>query len=234
MKKTFALLFTLLLCTCAFTGFAQNDKIEGNGKISTQTRQVGTFTVLSISGGFEVVLTQGNTESLKLEADENVLPRITSEVENGVLRISSKNIRNAKRLKAYVTVRDLNSLRLAGGIKLRGTNTLTGGTLKFEFAGGIDVQMALQVKELVADVAGGTNITLTGQAQTVRLDLAGASTFKAADLKTEVFTLDAAGASHAEVHVTKQLNVDAAGIVSVDYKGSPKINHSGMGKVRPM
>jgi hypothetical protein len=233
MQKTFSLLFALFFIA-TLTASSQDEKVEGNGKIASQTRTVGAFTGLSISGGFEVVLTQGTTESLKLEADENVLPRIKAEVVNGVLRISSKSIRNAKRLKAYVTVRDLKSLELAGGIKLSGTNTISGSTLKFDFAGGIDVELDLKVKELVADVAGGTKITLRGQAQTVRLDLAGAASFKAADLKTEFFTMDAAGASHAEVHVTKELNVDAAGIVSVDYKGSPKIKHSGMGKVRPM
>ncbi|RNI23616.1 head GIN domain-containing protein [Rufibacter latericius] len=235
MKKTFYSLL-LLLALIGFVAQAQAQSVEGNGKYKTETRQVSSFKALRVSGGFEVVLTQGATPSLKLEAEENILPFIESTVENGMLTIKTKDntIRNAKRLKAYVTVRDLEALELAGGIKLTTTNTINGSTLKLDFAGGINVEMALQVKKLDADMAGGTKVSLSGRAETVQLDLAGASNLKALNLKTDYLTIDAAGASHAEVNVSKELNVEAAGIVSVDYKGSPKINHSGMGKVRPI
>ncbi|WP_066830390.1 head GIN domain-containing protein [Rufibacter ruber] len=234
MKKSFPLL--LLVALMSLLQVAQAQTVNGNGKIQTQTRSVGSFTGLAVSGGFEIVLTQGATESLKLEADENILPLIETEVENGVLTIRTKanRVRNAKKLKAYVTVQNLKSLELAGGIKLTSTNTITGSALRMEMAGGINVEMALQVKELQADVAGGTSVTLSGRADKVDLDMAGASSLKAADLKTNYFSIDAAGVSHAEVNVAKELNVDGAGIVSVDYKGSPKVKHTGMGKVRPM
>lgn len=66
------------------------------------------------------------------------------------------------------------------------------------------------------------------------MDIAGATSLKALDLKIDYLTLEAAGASTAQVNVTKELTVDAAGIVNVSYKGSPTIKHSGMGKVRPI
>ncbi|WP_197088597.1 head GIN domain-containing protein [Rufibacter radiotolerans] len=234
MKKTFSTLFLLL----AFVGFisqARAQAVEGNGKFKTETRAVSTFTSLVISGGFEVELTQGTQESLKLEAEENVLPLIESTVQNGTLTIKiKKGLKSAKRLKAYVTVRDLKKLQLAGGIKLYTTNTITGSALALEFAGGINAVMALKVKDLTADFAGGTKVTFSGTADKVTLDLAGATNLKALELKTNYLTLDAAGASSAQVNVAKELTVDAAGIVTVDYKGSPKVHHSGMGKVRPI
>ncbi|WP_205501473.1 head GIN domain-containing protein [Rufibacter psychrotolerans] len=234
MKKTFFSL-CMLLALVGLVQHVQAQAVEGNGNMKTETRSVGAFTGLSVSGGFEVVLTQGATERLQLEAEENILPLIESTVQNGVLQIKTKSgIKNAKKLKAYVTVKDLKSLNLSGGIKLTSTNALNANAMKFKFSGGIDVKMALNVKELVADVAGGADITLSGRAETVNLDLAGAASLKAIDLKTDFFTIDAAGASSAQVNVARELNVDAAGIVSVDYKGSPKIKHSGMGKVRPI
>ncbi|GGK82881.1 head GIN domain-containing protein [Rufibacter glacialis] len=235
MEKTFSFLL-LLLALVGVAAQAQAQSVEGNGKMTTQTRSVGSFDKVRVSGGFEVELTQGAKEGLKLEAEENIMPLIESTVENGTLVIKTKpnSIRNAKRLKAYITVRDLKALELAGGIKLTSTNTINGSALKLDFAGGIDVTLALQVKSLDADMAGGTKVTLSGRAETVKLDLAGATELKALDLKTDYLSLDAAGASRAEVNVAKELSVDAAGIARVDYKGSPKVKHSGMGRVRPI
>ncbi|ALI99109.1 head GIN domain-containing protein [Rufibacter tibetensis] len=234
MKKIFSCLL-LVVAILSLAPQVQAQSVEGNGNFKTESRKVSTFTGLRVSGGFEVVLTQGTAESLKLEAEENILPFIESTVQDGILHIKTKpGIKNAKRLKAYVTVKDLKSLNLSGGIKLTSANTINGTSLKFDFSGGINVEMALQVKELIANIAGGTDITLRGRAETVKLDLAGAASLKAVDLKTDYFTIDAAGASNAQVNVSKELHVEAAGIVSVGYKGSPKINHSGMGKVRPI
>ncbi|GAB2527955.1 head GIN domain-containing protein [Rufibacter soli] len=225
---------SILLLLLAFVGVAaQAQDVEGNGKFKSETRSVSSFTALSIAGGFEVELTQGTAPSLKLEAEENVLPLIESTVQNGTLTIKmKKGIKNARTLKVFVTVQDLKKLQLAGGIKLRTTNTLSAPSLALEFAGGINAVLALQVKELAADFAGGTKVTLSGRADKVTMDLAGATNLKALELKTNYLTLDAAGASSAQVSVAKELTVDAAGIVTVDYKGSPKVSHSGMGKIR--
>ncbi|MBC3540735.1 head GIN domain-containing protein [Rufibacter sediminis] len=235
MKKTFAQ-FLLLFALIGLVSQVQAQGVQGNGIIKTEARSVSAFKGLRVSGGFEVVLTQGATPSLKLEAEENILPLIESRVENGILVVKTKNnsIKNAKRLKAYVTVRDLQTLELAGGIKLTSTNAITGSTLKLDFAGGINATMVVQVKQLEAELAGGTKVTLSGSAPKVRLDLAGATNLKALDLKTDYLSIDAAGASNAEVNVAKELNVDAAGIVNIGYKGSPKISHNGMGKVKPI
>ncbi|MFC6996470.1 head GIN domain-containing protein [Rufibacter roseus] len=233
MKKAFSLVI-LLLTFFSVSTLVNAQTVEGNGKITTQNRTVPAFTGLKITGGFEVVLTQGNKESLKLEAEENTMSHIETEVSNGILNIKTKGVKNAKKLKVYVTVRDLQSLELSGGIKLASTNTITANKLNLELAGGINLEMAIQVKELNAEIAGGTNTTLTGRADRVKLELAGASNLKASDLQTDYFTIEAAGVGNAEVNVAKELNVDAAGIVNVDYKGSPKVKHSGMGKVRPM
>ncbi|MFB9863191.1 head GIN domain-containing protein [Rufibacter immobilis] len=231
MKKLFPYFFLLTILSL----HAQAQSVDGNGILKTQNRKVESFTGVRVTGGFEVVLTQGAAESLKLEAEENILPLIETTVQNGTLQIKTKSgIRNAKRLKAYVTVRSLKSLELSGGIRLNTTNAISGTLLKLDFAGGIEAEMNLQFKELDADVAGGSDITLTGRADKVRFDLAGATKLKALNLKADYVTIDAAGASTAQVNAAKELNVDAAGIVNVGYKGSPKVNKSGMGKVKPI
>ncbi|QHL88020.1 DUF2807 domain-containing protein [Nibribacter ruber] len=238
MKKT----VTFFLLLLAFVGMtscaqAQTNTVEGNGNVSSETRAVQDFTSLKISGGFEVILTQGTQESLKLEADANLLPLIETKVTDGTLKISTKNsvnIRKSKAMKVYVTVQQLKNLDLSGGIKLTTTNTLKSALLKVDASGGIQLNMALAVQQLDADMSGGCDVTLRGTADKVKFDVSGATNLKALDLKANYFTLDASGASNAEVYAAKELTVDASGIVSVGYKGSPKVHHTGMGKVKPL
>lgn len=231
MKKTYT--FTLLcmvLLGMAFSAMAQ--KTDKNGTVATQVRPVSAFTTLKVTGSFEIILTQGTTESLRLEADEKVVDFIETKVENGVLHIQSKGIQNASNLKAYVTVRQLNHLHLSGGIKLNCTNTLKTDTLNLEFAGGIKAALALKVKELNGEMAGGTDTELTGSADKVNLQMAGANNVTALELTTNYFTLEAAGVGNAKLNVAKELTVETAGIFKVAYTGSATLRHSGMGKVK--
>lgn len=239
MKKNTAFLF-LLLAFVGVTSCAQaqdNNAVEGNGTLTSETRAVEAFTGLTISGGYEVFITQGSKESLKLEGDANILPLIETKVSNGVLHIAAKNnvnIRKAKGLKLHITVQDLKTLNLSGGIKLSTTNPLKGTALKVDASGGMHLDMDLNLKELDVDLAGGSDITLRGTADKVTLDMSGATNLKATELKAQYLTLDASGAGNAEVFASKELKVDASGIMSVGYKGSPKVQHTGMGKVKPL
>ncbi|WP_082780307.1 head GIN domain-containing protein [Rufibacter sp. DG15C] len=239
MKKT----TTFLMILMSFIGIAScaqaqdHNTVEGNGTIKSETRAVQGFTGLHISGGYEVFLTQGGQESLKIEGDANILPLIETKVTDGVLYVASKNnvnIRKAKGLKLYVTVKDLKTLDLNGGIKLSTTNPLKGTALKLDASGGMHLDMDLDLKDLKVDLSGGSDITLRGTADNVTLEVSGATNLKATELKTQYLALDASGAGNAEVFASKELKVDASGIMSVGYKGSPKVQHTGMGKVKPL
>ena len=54
--------------------------VGGSGKVETETRQVSGFTAIDLTGTGEVTIEQGETESLTIEADDNVLPALTSKV----------------------------------------------------------------------------------------------------------------------------------------------------------
>ena len=67
-------------------------QLRGNGNIQTQDRNVSGFEGINVGGGFTVELTQGNKESLRLEAEENLLDNNKKELRNGVLHIYNEEV----------------------------------------------------------------------------------------------------------------------------------------------
>lgn len=107
----FALAF-LLFSTSAVTA----QSLRGNKQMTTQNRKVSGIKGIDVSGGFVVELTQGSNEGVRLEAEENLIDNIKTEVRNGILHIyNDKSISTNKGMKAYVTLKDLERIDISGG-----------------------------------------------------------------------------------------------------------------------
>ena len=112
MKKyfliTLAIITTLILNSCAFS------LTQGSGKVVTETRQVSGFDRVALSGIGNLTITQGDKESLKIEAEDNILPRIETTVQNRTLIIRyqnndwQKNVVPTKPINFYLTVKNIN------------------------------------------------------------------------------------------------------------------------------
>jgi uncharacterized protein YdeI (BOF family) len=214
--------FALTLLLVQMPAVAQ--QIKGNGNIITQDRKVAGFTGIQVSGGFQVEISQGNKEGVKLELEENLMNQVKTEVRNGVLRIYNEgSITTSKSMKAYVTVKDLNKVEISGGVKLTGKSTFKANTFDLDLSGGSKVTLAIDTKKLTADMSGASKVELSGKADEVEMDMSGASNVNAADLETKRMKVGASGASKVKVYASEALDINASGASSVQYKGSPSI-----------
>jgi len=200
-------------------------QLRGNGNIKTENRNVSGFEGINVSGGFNVEVTQGNDEGVRLEAEENLLGNIKTEVRNGVLHIyNDKSLSTNKGMKAYITVKELRSIEISGGVKVAGNSTFKTNKFDLEMSGGSNVKLALDTKQLTADMSGASKVDLTGQADEVNMDMSGASKVEAEDLVAKRVKIQASGASKVKVYAKDALNINASGASSVYYKGSPTVN----------
>ncbi len=92
--------FGLLLILAFGITFCTNGQMRrtvyGNNKIEKELRDAGQFSALRVSSGIDVYLSQGERESIEVEADENLHEYILTENRNGVLHVYSEvNIREA-------------------------------------------------------------------------------------------------------------------------------------------
>ncbi len=211
--------------------------VDGNGDVIKEERTVTSFNQIDISGGFEVLINQGNEEKLELEVDENLLALITTETKNNTLIIKSyKSIGNAKSLKLYITVVELNEIEVSGAVQMKNKGILEGQNLEIDVSGAGDVDLKLDVETLTMDMSGASETTLKGKADHFEIELSGAGELDAKKLKTRNAIIGISGAGSAIVHAKKTLKVDVSGAGSVKYKGNPKITKdiSGAGSVKKL
>ena len=189
--------------------------IKGDGVIKTEDRPISQFSKLTVSGGYEIQWSSGKS-SLKITADENLLPLIKTTVESDTLQIdSTENLRPSRRITVVLSSPGLAAVELTGGIRFQGSQ-LSEDSLKLESTGASDINIEGSVSNLVAE-------------------LTGASHLNAKSLQSQNATLTLVGASDGDVKVAGALQVSITGAGSVTYSGNPKSvdqNITGAGRVR--
>ena len=208
--------------------------IDGNGDVKNETRAVSTFSKIDISGGFKVLLNQGNTEKLEIEVDENLIKLIETEVKGNTLYISSKKpIGNAKSLRVYITSVNVNEIKASGAIELKNKGIYHADNLDISISGAADIDLDLDVENLTMEMSGASETDLSGLANNVDIKISGAGDLDAKKLKTRNTSIDISGAGSAIVYAKKILNIEVSGAGSVKYKGNPKVkkNINGAGSV---
>lgn len=228
-RNLFILLAGLILLGCG------KHTIGGNGKVTTQIREVESFNSISISGAYDVCLKQGDTQSVVIECDENLLPIIESVVTDSTLVIkNSKNIIRSKSLKINITVIDVKTIDFSGATELFTDSILHLNSLKINLSGAGKVDLFINSNELGANVSGGAELNFKGQTKNLVVSITGAGNIVSDELETEKCTIDISGFGRARINATKELVVNISGAGKVEYKGEPIIKQSitGAGKVK--
>lgn len=229
----FLSIFTLALINVS-SGCIMAGGIKGNGKVISDERNVSNFEKIQVGGAFNVFLTQGDKEYLRIEAEENLMSYIKSEVIGGKLKIySDKNLNPTKEMKIYLTFKNLEDIDISGACELKGENRFTLDELEMEVSGAAEIFLELELNELDANFSGASEVELKGKAGEVEIDISGAGELEAGDFETESMEISISGAADAKIFVTKSLNVFVSGAASVKYKGNPSVstNVSGAGSV---
>lgn len=222
MKSLFLFLLTAFVATAAG---AQKTVYDANA----EKRNVGSFHAIQITNAFDVVITQGNEESVAVSAaSKDDIQRVETKVEDGVLKIryndSKKWWGNNKKLKAYIAVKNLDALHASGasGIKIEGGLKTT--SLDLRLSGASDLKGELNIDgDLKANLSGASDMDVTGSAQNVTIDASGASDVKAYNFTTNTCNVDASGASGVRITVDKELSAKLSGASNVSYKGAAVI-----------
>jgi hypothetical protein len=190
--------------------------VRGSGVVATESRDAAGFSEVWLSGSGEVVVERTGSESVTVEAEDNILPLLEARVAGARLTLGTKsnvNIQPTRPIRFHVTVKDLTALGVSGSGKFR--------------AEGIDTQ------RLSADIAGSGSATLAGKADDVRLSVSGSGDYDAARLATRTASVSISGSGSATVNATDHVEAHISGSGSVRYLGSPTVakHVSGSGAV---
>lgn len=218
-RKIFPLLMALLLILAALApAFA-----------AKQVRKVAHFTELEVSSAFKVVLTQGNAEKLMIDASEDDIDKVITEVKGNKLIIRLKNTsfnRKSSDIRIYLTFITLTDIDVSGAVELKGTNEMKFNDLEIEGSGASSISLNISSNKLSCDLSGASSAILAGQVARFEVDLSGASRLNALDVTAKVCNIDVSGASNVKVNVTEKLKVEGSGASDVLYSGNPPIVES--------
>ncbi len=212
----------LLLIICVKTN-AQNLVYDANAEV----RNVAAFNGVSAGGGITVYLSQGKEQAIAVSADDvKNVGKIKTEVKNGVLKIyidaalwNNWSWGN-KKIKAYVTVTELNSLELSGGSVGKIVDALTTNNLDLECHGGSIINGNITASKLSLRLTGGSIATISGTFGNADIDASGGSIVKDFDAAADVCKVDASGGSVINFTVNKELTADASGGSIINYRGT--------------
>jgi Putative auto-transporter adhesin, head GIN domain len=228
MKKIlfpFVLLIAFISTVCAQDMMMINDK-------NAELRSVGSFTGIQVSNAIELIIKQGNEDAVIVSAnEEKYRNRIKTEVRNGVLNIwyDNEGLKNwwkgdDKKLRAYVSVKNLNLINASGATDVKIDGVLHGTKLKVELSGASGFKGELQYDELKINQSGASDATVKGKVTNLEIDLSGASDFKGFDLVAENCDVQTSGASDVKITVNNEFKVNASGASDVEYKGNAKVS----------
>ncbi len=212
-------LFSFGLSSC----FAQN--IKGNGNVIKEERQIGSFETIEVGGAFEVMLSQGSSESCVVEADANLMEYIMTRVQGNTLKIyQEKGFKNAESLKLYISFVDLRGIDISGAAEIKAAGTFKLDKLSLEASGASEIEMDMQLNTLEVNISGASEIELSGHADELNGDFSGASEFEAYGLHVKKVRIQSSGSADVEISVSEDLKIIASGASSVDYKGEPSLS----------
>ncbi len=180
--------------------------IVGSGNIVTVSRPVVGYHAISLNGVGRLIVTQTGEESLTITADDNLVPLISSEVQNGHLTVAdppNTELEPSQVIVYRITVKNLDEIRISGVV-----NASVDGVLTADFT---------------ADISGVTTLTVTGSATNQRVSLNGVSSYLAEGLASETAFVTGSGVITAVLSVSNLLDGDVCGVGSISYVGSPTV-----------
>lgn len=211
MRKTLSLLLAgavLFLNASA----QKSETLEGNGNIQTRDVAVKSFTELKAAGVYELKLSQGTQESVRIEADENLQDLFEVTNEGNKLVISMKklkniNLKSKNRMKVYVTFKTLKDLELSTVGNVVSDKPLSFDDLNLDNRSVGNVKLELSANKLEVKNTSVGNVTLSGTAQTAMFKNSGVGNLEAGDFVVQTINIENSGVGNAEVNAAKELKV---------------------------
>jgi Putative auto-transporter adhesin, head GIN domain len=235
MKKIIA--GVLMVSTVFFAGAQKTIVNDANA----EKRNIPGFTGISVSGGIDIYITQGNEDGIAVSASEQKYrDRIKTEVKDGLLKIwyESEGMNwggGNKKLRAYISFKNINQLHASGSSDVFISGVLKATELTIRLAGSSDLKGTVDIENLRTDMSGASDITISGKVGSLNIDASGSSDFKDYDLVAQNCDAHVSGSSDVQITVEKELNASASGSSDIRIKGNgviKKMSTSGSSSIK--
>lgn len=193
----------------------------------TESRQVSGFTEIELRGIGTVTVEVTGTDSLTLHAEDNLMPLLTSEVEEGRLILgTTEPVSPTQEITYTVTVADLEAVSVSGSGALNASG-VEAPTFEIIVSGSGTVSVEdLTAGELVVTMSGSGEVDVNGTADLLGLVASGSGDYLGERMEATTAEVEVSGSGDAVVNVTDQLEAELSGSGSIEYLGNPTVDSS--------
>ncbi len=204
-----------------------------------QTRQVSGFSGVASAGAFDVFITTGGQEGVKLEGDNDLLDKIETVVEGKTLHIRTKQEFQNDRLnfsgvKVYVTARELDALTLSGSGKMKVNSPLKADAFAATVSGSGRIEAGrITSNRLSATVSGSGSFDASGSAKETEITVSGSGGFNGKNFTAGDAEVRVSGSGTVYLRAENTLDGVLSGSGEIHYSGNAKVTEqkSGSGRI---
>lgn len=247
--KTFTLLLALFAAMMLSSCDPLLDCEQGSGEVITEQRAISDFTTIDAVGDIDLVVTQGETYNVSVEAQQSLLNNISTYNNGSALVISvNRCYSTSKRVVVYVTAPALRMIRTDNGCSAVSTSRLSASNFTVDMHSTGDVSLDVAADTLYSFIVGTGSLTMAVEADHLQLhsDGAGDATlsgtalsqivslnakgnYKAAELACDSLYAQIRGSGSGYVNVAEFLKARISGSGNVFYTGEPTLDVTSTG-----
>ena len=228
MKKAalLSIVLSIAFTSCIIDGW--NSGISGNGVVVEEDRDVYGFTGVHVSTGIDVILSQGDEFEVIVEADENLMEVILTEVNGDMLVVKTDrvNIRRARSKKVHVTLPELEELKISSAGDVEGKTPFTCDDLRLGISSAGDLTLEVDADKILLDISSSGDARISGSANLLKASLSSAGNLEAYDLIVKEVDVNVSSAGDAYVHATEEISMNASSAGSIYYRGDARVVQS--------
>ena len=225
--KTYLSLLSIAALVAACDSDNNGPRVFGSGNVVSEERILGAFDHIEVEGSINIILRQEATQAVSVEADDNIVPIITTQVRNGELVISSsQNYHSRNPITVYIAIPAVRALRVKGSADLVGDTALEGEVLDIEVAGSGTMELEVYYDQLTASITGSSDMTLSGEVIRQDVSVTGSGNYQAHGLPSEECKISITGSGNGVVRASKLLDATVSGSGDVVYYGEPEVRIS--------
>lgn len=219
--KIYILLFftSMLLSSCHL---AMMNCYDGSGEIVMDERKVASFDKIKLNSSYDIYLYQGDSSTIMVEIDDNLLKYVRATVTDRVLEIEDTKSICTKIKKAYITTPNLKKIQINGAGDIIANKPLHYNYLDIEINGATDIFFReLNCPNMKIGIAGAGDIVVeSGNGGNLFIQASGAGDINFSNFRTDSTKVEISGVGDVSVWADKFLLLKIFGAGDVQYKGT--------------
>ena len=195
-----------------------------NGQV-TKNYDFTDFNAVNVGYGMKVDISQSDSYSILVEADERDFKYLKVEKEGSELEfyIDKNNYRRRSEINIKITMPALTEINLSGGSIGKISMDVASENFDCDLSGGAILEGSLRCANIDIDLSGGSQLTLKGNGRNAEIDGSGGAIFHLKDFSIKDADISLSGGSIVSIDMNGTLNASQSGGSQITYYGKADI-----------